>query len=320
MDSCSYTKINPVDIESYDPDMAIHNPTKNGRGIHAAVFKDEQEKRRRGCLKTCLCVTLVVVGLMVSIALLAAAGAYIWMAGHVKEWTVAEPINLPVVDVPSEDLEVFKDEAKLFFDLIQAGRAPGSFVATATNLNGLAASFDFLRGNIFAAIEENELTISLSLPMDGFPGGKGRFLVGRETLTWNADTSVLHSTMVSPPDNNDEKKTFYDLQAHLSRMDNRKWNLVVLSGEFFGCVIPQEWIDEHHNILEDLYNCDNDDEDCKHARKVLEGLDAISLEKDQVIFRGRGNEEDSAVGYRHLAPGSAELGWKFQLARRLVPF
>jgi len=319
MDSCSYTKIKSVDIESYDPDLAIY-PTKTAVAPEAAAFIEEQKKRRRrGCLKTCLCVTLGITGLLVFLALLAGFFAYTWMAGHVKALTVTQPVELPVVHVSNEDLEVFKDEAKLFFDLIQAGQVPDDFVATADNLNGLAATSDFLRGNAFASMEENKVTFSLSLPMDGFPGGKGRFLVATETVTWDPDTSVLHAKMVSPEDKKEtQAKTFYDIQLHLSRMDDGKLNLVVLSGECFGHVIPQEWIDKHQNILEDLYDCDDDDDDCKHARKFIDGVEEIALQEKQVVFRGRGDGSIAHGGYRRLSSEPYELGWKGQLIRRLA--
>jgi hypothetical protein len=327
MDSCSYSKLKSVDIESYDPDM---DPDMKSVYPTKQVPPETLNKPRRGrrsCCKTCLCVTLILVGLLVSLSLVVGACAYMWMAGHVKHWTVTQPIHLPVVDVPEAELEVFKDQAKLFFDLLQAGQAPGDFAATAINLNGLAASSDFLRGNAFASMKENQVTVALSLPMDGFPGGKNRFLVGTETLSWDPVTSVLHAKMESPPDSDEIVKTFHDVQFHLSRMDDGKWNLVVLSGQVFGWEIPEDDIKEHRNILEDLYDCDRDDDDCKHARKVIEGIDEISLDIDQVVFHGRADDSsDTAGGYRRvlLSGDEAEIsnygpGWKFQLVRRLAP-
>eukprot|EP00339_Tiarina_fusa_P011468 CAMPEP_0117005748 /NCGR_PEP_ID=MMETSP0472-20121206/6235_1 /TAXON_ID=693140 ORGANISM="Tiarina fusus, Strain LIS" /NCGR_SAMPLE_ID=MMETSP0472 /ASSEMBLY_ACC=CAM_ASM_000603 /LENGTH=256 /DNA_ID=CAMNT_0004707041 /DNA_START=248 /DNA_END=1014 /DNA_ORIENTATION=+ len=255
-----------------------------------------------------------------------------WMAGQVKDWTVSEPIKMPIVHVPQAKLEVFKDQGKLFFDLIQAGEVPGAFLVSAANMNGLAASSDYLRGNAFVTMEDNRVTVALSLPMDRFPGGKNRFLVGTESLSWDPDTSVLHAKMESAPNTAKTTKTFYDMQFQLNHMDGREeWDLMLLSGEVLGWEIPEDCIAEHKNILEGVYNCESDDEDCKRARKVIDSLKSILLEKDQVIFQGsvgdNKTEEGEGGDYRRRLLSHAEVensnykprgGWKFQLVRRLA--
>merc|ERR1712183_252685 len=59
------------------------------------------------------------------------------------------------------------------------------------------------------------------------------------------------------------------------------------SGKFLEWTIPQDFIDEHINVLEDLYDCDCHDRDCKRMRKFLFGLEDISLEENQVVFHTR---------------------------------
>lgn len=307
MDSCNYEKLPATDIESHE--VVVVKKTTRAPPTKA---------KGRSCLKTCLCVVLVLLGMFVTVVLVAGTCAYKWMAGNVEEWTVTEPNSLPVVNVPDEELEIFKDQAKLFYDQIQAGKVPNDFIVTETNLNGLAAASDYLRGNAYAEMESNKVIVSLSLPMDFLPGGKDRYLVGTETLTWDPETSLLHVKM-EPLDT--YRKTYFDLQFHLSLLDDGKTlNLEVLSGEFLDWTIPQDFIDEHNNLLEDFYDCDNDhDEDCEHVRKALYNLDEVSLEKDQVVFHPR----PMAGLHRALAErftASNKSGWKTRFGRHLVGF
>lgn len=251
--------------------------------------------KRRKCIKKVLFrlakVVLILCLIAGFISAIAGIRAYKWMSKEVKHWTVTEPNrSLPSIDVSKAENEIFKTRAKLFWETIQAGKIPEDFIATATNLNGLAANSDFLKGNAFAEMKSNQVKISVSLPADGLPGGKGRFLVGTETITWDPETSILRLAM-EPMDPTME--TMYDLEFSLTKQDDGKTiNLEILSGRVLEWTVPQEFVDEHNNLLEDLYDCDCHDKGCKRTRKFLEGLAEISVENDQIVFHSKQDEAD----------------------------
>jgi hypothetical protein len=316
MDSDTDCKIPLLeDIETAVPTSTVPDdryPVKPTR-------KNKGNCSRRRCIKKILKKVVQVMFVMflvfATIATFAGIRAYKWMAVEVQHWTVTEPNSLPTVDVSEAEVELFKMRAKLFWDTIQAGKIPKDFIASATNLNGLAASSDVLRGNAFAEMKTNEFKISVSLPADDLPGGKGRFLVGTETITWDPETSMLRLKM-EPMD--DTKETFYDLQFSLTKQtDGKTLNLQVVSGEAFGWTVPQDFIDEHNNLLEDLYDCDCHDKDCKRTREFLEGLE-ISVEDDQVVFHPHAADQHRALRETGNLKSHNGSHWKAHLVRRLL--
>lgn len=317
----SYSKICMTDIET-DAVPSIETPI-----VVKPLIQKTRERRRRRAWKLFRVLGLVVCALF-GLAGLAGIWFYRAISRGVLEWTVADPGQpLPVVPVPQEELDVFAGRAEWFFDAIQgAGKVPSpeDLVVSARVANGFFAGSDFLGGgHAFAEMDINEVRVSLSLPMQGLPGGKGRFLVGTETLSWDPEVSSLHAHM----EDEDSGKIFYDLWFHLKRNDDDKaLHLELLSGQFLHWIVPQDFIDEHHNLLEDIYHCDRCDEDCKHTRKILDSLSEVSFEKDQVVVRTKkeaiqgqeGNRDHHHEALLADADNRNPTHWKFRLARHLV--
>jgi len=326
MDSCAYTKIKPEDdFESVaytgKPVMAKYPANKTASA--------RRPVKRSSCLKTCLVVTLAVLGVMVGLTL--ATGVYVYMriSGLVSQYTVANPMaDMPnAVVVTEEDLTVFKDEAKLFFHNIQqAGSTPQKFTASATNLNGLVSASNFLRGNAYAHLETNEVTLDFSLPMDGFPGGNGRYLLAKETLVWDPESSELHTKMNIILEE-EKETTLYDAKFHLGHTTDGsdRWNLMLL--DFYMAPLdwtaPRDFIDEDRNLLNYLYDANCDDEDdveaCEHARNVLHSFNKILLNEDEIMFQAGHDNVEHRVLTESDKLSSNKLGWKY-FARRLVGF
>jgi len=234
------------------------------------------------CLKVVCKVALALFALVAAFAAIAGYRWHRWASEHVQQWTVTEPSALPVVDVPASELDAARDAAEIFWDSIQRGTVPEDLVVPARDINGFLAASDFLRGNAFAEIETNKYQASVSLPTDGLPGGKGRFFVATKTISWDPESNQIEVT-IEPEE--ESMGTMAEAVMRLTTMeDGKTLNLEVLSGQAFGKTIPQHFIDEKYNLLEDLYHCDCQDDDCKRARKFLEGLAGVSLEHGQVVF------------------------------------
>lgn len=261
------------------------------------------KKKAKFILKKILKVTLLVFLAFSLFATIKGIQFYRFFSKEIKNWTVTEPHPLPIIDVPEEELEMIKSRAKLFYDTVQAGKLPSDFIIAATDLNGFAASSDFLRGNAFAQIAENEVKIDVSLPTHHLPGGKGRYFVGTETITWDPETSIINLKM-EPLDENIE--TIFDIQLKLSKLeDGQTWNLEVVSGKALHWTVPQDFIDEHVNLLEDLFHCDCHEEECMRTRNFIESLTGIELEKDQVVIHAGAYDsyEMAEPGHRALRHG-----------------
>jgi len=340
MDSCSYTKIRPND----DVDSSVVYTGKAVGLVYPstapAAAKKKKVKRSRSCCKTCLWVTLVLFGLVVGLTICAGVKVYMLMAGVVQQYTVVGPMaDMPdAVLVPEEDLTVLKDQAVLFLDTIQAGGSappPNDVTVTETNLNGLASASDFLRGKAYAWLQRNEVTVDLSLPTDGLPGGKGRYLVAKNGLTWDPESSELRTyTTVRLED--DGEAVIYDATFHLGRTTNGddRWNLNLVNLQYppMDWTAPRDFIDEDSNLLDLLYDADcsslddNDGGDymeaCEHSRNALHGLTNIFLNEEEIVFQAGSN--DNQAQHRVLVEAVKVLSnkpdWKIQLARYLVGF
>jgi len=322
MDSV-YTKIQPleiIDIESCD--------THNRSPLPGQLTN--KRPVRRSCIRTCCWITLAIFGVLVALLIGLGVASYVWCFRQVQIWTTTTlPIDsLPMVIVPKEELDFFKDQAKSFVDILQ-GDAPGfpplPLIVEQRSLNGLATDSDFLKGHMNTIMKRNEVTIDISLPIDGFPGGKGRYLVGKETLVWDPETSQIHTKLIL--ESNSQTEVFYDAMFSLGKDDKSgRWNLVLRSA-YFGPMnwnAPRDLLDKRTNLLDDAYDCDDYDKDCNHVRQILNGIINVDLKEKQVVFlvAAQANMASNRRQLLDKAAGivSKKLSWKVQLARRLVRF
>lgn len=70
-------------------------------------------------------------------------------------------------------------------------------------------------------------------------------------------------------------------------------NLFIEQGSFFGNPVPQDYIDERHNLLEDLYN---DPQDGEHTRAIIGHLKSVSIEDGKLVITPR-RDSDSMGTY-----------------------
>mmetsp|Transcript_33442 Transcript_33442/g.80958 ORF Transcript_33442/g.80958 Transcript_33442/m.80958 type:complete len:201 (-) Transcript_33442:109-711(-) len=147
-------------------------------------------------------------------------------------------------------------------------------------------------------MKENQLKFSVSLPTDFLPGGKGRFFNAYETIQWYPETNRLTIKMDSQ-DFEVPIGQYVNAEFELTTLeDGKTLNLQVLKGKFF-YHIPQEFIDEHYNLLEEVYNCDCHDDECKQGRKFLEGLAGVSLEEGQVVVHADPEPKEATYYKEH---------------------
>jgi len=349
--NCKYTKVSNDDIESKYTAIGVDARVDNSYLLEdekvrhevkvLAPTKNKKEnccKKKHCCLKRCLKICLCVILSFIGLALGVGIFTYMKIAAVVDRWTTNHPYegNIPITDVPPATVDVLFDEGKLFVDRILADQEPDDFVLTATDINGLAGSSDYLRGNMYVDMHPNEVTAIESLPMEFLPGGRGRFLVGKTTMVWDAEESILHAKMVSL-DNDMMEQSYFDVRLLVGSEEGQGLSsLTLLSGQFLDWVVSQDFIDERTNLLEVLkHSCghhrhrhghhhdkhddhghhhhhgghrhDNDHHHHHHHRdvkadiiKVLSGIQGFELEEGQLVIRANSPEERNDPAHRML--------------------
>merc|ERR1711966_354091 len=154
----------------------------------------------------------------------------------------------------------------------------------------------------------NEVTAIESLPMEFLPGGRGRFLVGKTTMVWDAEESILHAKMVSL-DNDMMEQSYFDVRLLVGSEEGQGLSsLTLLSGQFLDWVVSQDFIDERTNLLEVLkHSCGHHRHRHHHHRdvkadiiKVLSGIQGFELEEGQLVIRANSPEERNDPAHRML--------------------
>jgi hypothetical protein len=159
------------DAEAGDLSESIY-PVKQAKRTKANA-----KSKGRSCCCTCLYVTLAISVVFFLLLTLLGFAVYHMIANQVQWATVETPVDLPVAPVPSSELEVFKDQAKLFFDQLLDDQVPqDDLVVTSKVLNGLIAQSDYLRGHMRVQMKPDEFLLETSLPADYLPGGNHRFI------------------------------------------------------------------------------------------------------------------------------------------------
>ncbi|MCM2372288.1 hypothetical protein [Aporhodopirellula aestuarii] len=150
-----------------------------------------------GCLGVVVFMLLAIVGI--------GFGTYYFITVQVAKYTDTQPAEIPVVEMEPEELTALESRIELFTNQVR-GPADGvmddddasaaestdqdtttpvdvpaeqpqmrELVLTANELNALIASNPDLRGRVFVEIADGRLFGKVSIPMDMFPGGDGRF-------------------------------------------------------------------------------------------------------------------------------------------------
>merc|ERR1712226_232630 len=303
--SCKYSKIYDEDIESKYVPVGIDD------SVLLEVEEEKSQTKPKGitkgrCLKFCLYTMAVLFGLTVAVGMI----TYAKVSTLVKRWTTEYPYaeEIPITNIPDEQLQVLLDEGKLYVDLILANQERSDFVVKESDINGFISKSDHLRGNMYISINPNEVTALQSLPMNYLPGGQGRFLVGKTTLSFDVEESIFRMKMV-PLDNSNVDQPYIDVRLRLSfGHDHGITRIAILSGQFLDWTIPQDFIDRQIDILEIIK------QKCAHHHKQHEGhshlqkpiadsitnilseFNGLELDKGQMVFHGNSRGELTNYG------------------------
>jgi hypothetical protein len=276
----------PGDEESLHTDFVKPLPKKTYR----------RGKKGKSCLTWCLIIAGVLIALNLLLATVVSTMAFFWMKREVVRFTVTERLDLPIHALRDLELDLVKDRTMLFIDTLKAGQVPADDLTLSVDeFNGFIAHSDFLKGNAFATISENKVSVDLSLPAYFLPGGKNRFLVA------NWFVSVLHPVedkalittkfeTFSPVKGLDGPLLYGQFLAYWQSQNDSELVMNLQSGKFMQWIAPKTFIDEKRNILEDIY----DDDDCAHARRIIEGIHGVSIDiNGAIVIRAKRSANDN---------------------------
>lgn len=216
-----------------------------------------------GCLITFLLVAFVVVG--------GGFAGYWWLQGQVNRFTADAPADLPIVELSDDELAEIQARIDNFKETIEADETPDDLVLTAEEINALISKDEDLRGKVYVAIADGEVTGDVSIPTDFLPGGQGRYFNASATFDVSLENGVLIVTLTD--------------------------------AEVKGEKIPQQFIDGmgKENLAKDAYK---DPE----VAATLRRIESISIEGDKIVLKPRVTAEQAPEEGAATDSGRAATG------------
>jgi len=260
--------------------------------VTGVYVKPYSAKKRGGCPCWCKCIGFTALTFILAI-FLAMMFAYSAFKGLVEDLTIEtdSPQKFPIVEMSDSELNMVADRVSSFFDGILDGKSEiEDLVLEQDEINGFIGHSDYLRGNLMVSFHKNLIVEEFSLPMDVL-GLDDRYFVGNDYLAIKSgqlleakmETEALHKDWFDGP--------LFFMQLHYLISKNKEdegktmLELYLEKGSFFGQVIPQEYIDERDNVMEYLY--DADDDDVETFLTIVDGIERVSIEEGKVSFKAR---------------------------------
>lgn len=255
--------------------------------------------RRRGCPCWCKCIAIIM-GIFAVFVVLTLGLTYTWLKDVVEHLTIEtdSPKKFPIVIMSDLQFQHVKERVTLFADELVGGISSDlqDLVVTQDEINGIIGHSDYLRGNMMITLHDNRVEEEYSLPMDilGFGDryfdGKDYLALGgattdkkKNTIEMKIETAATHEDWFDGP------LLFAQLQYFFTKNNQDEGDgvleLFLEKGSFFGQVAPQEVIDEHENLLEDLYDLDPDDDQVEYILDAVKGIKSVSIEEGKIVIK-----------------------------------
>lgn len=230
------------------------------------------------------------------------AYAYSYLDGIVEHFTIEtdSPQKFPIVHKSEQELQKIIDRVQDFIeDVHEEAEDINDLVVTQDEINAFIGHSDFLRGNVMVTLHEDHYIEEFSIPMD-ILGYSDRYLVGNDYVALKSDdkkdlVEMKFETEADHEDWFDGPLYFMQLQYLItkSKEDEGKnmLELYLEKGSFFGQVIPQEVLEQHENLLQGLYDAD-DDEDVEMIRDVISGIERVSIKEGKVVVKARHHQHN----------------------------
>ncbi|KAG7337154.1 hypothetical protein IV203_021678 [Nitzschia inconspicua] len=254
----------------------------------------------RSCLLKTLCWIMVV---FFGLTALLAGAMFFWTRNVVQHLTVTESQTFPIVDMSDTEVDYLGSRVKIFMDQLLLQKVPQEdLVVTQDEINGLLGHSDYLRGNMYVTLKPGTISEEYSLPMDGLPGGHGRYFLGHDYTTVDEKAQRVELKMETAAKHEDWFiGPLFFLQLHFESKDFEEYHqhlleLFIENGSIFGSTIPDDVINEHMNILDGFY----EQEDSGEAfRAIVNGIESVTIEEGRIVIKPRRSPHDETVMEEH---------------------
>jgi len=266
------------------------------KGIAIDATGASYKKKSRGSWACCCCKCIGVTMMLFTLLGIFVVGyAYSFLTKVVEDFTIEtdSPKKFPVILLPDDELEKIMIRVDSFVDHILDEENVEDLVITQDEINAFIGHSDFLQGNLMVTLHKDRMMEEFSIPVD-ILGFENRYFVGDKYLALKHDgqkdiVEVEMETEATHEDWFDGPLYFLQLQYLITKnKEDEGKNMLELyleKGSFFGQVAPQEIIDQHENLLKELYN--EDDEDLEEMLDVISGIESVSIEEGKVVFKAR---------------------------------
>lgn len=268
------------------------------KGIAIDTTTSSSKKKtpiRNGFLCCCKCIGITMI-FFTLLGVLAAGYAFSYFNKVVEHFTIEtdSPQKFPIVELSEAELEKIIDRVGNFIDdVVDEEEHIRDLILTQDEINAFIGHSDFLRGNLMVTIHKDRIVEDYSIPMD-ILGYNDRYFVGNDHVALKSDgqkdiLEMQMETEAAHEDWFDGPLYFMQLQYLIkkSKEDEGKnmLELYLEKGTFFGQDATQEGIDQHYNLLQGLY--DADDDDVEHIVDVISGIESVSIEEGKVVVKAR---------------------------------
>jgi len=244
--------------------------------------------------------------------------AFVWLNGMLKEaveqFTIESPLpKFEIIDMSDLEQNIVKDRVMLFVEQLSAPKTTtttngepraliNDLVLTQDEINGFIGHSDYLRGNMMVSFHNNLIEEEYSLPMDVL-GYDGRYLVGNDYVKLGTDEELNNkntiemkmTTAATHEDWFDGPLFFAKIQYLITNSMTDEFEGIMLKlflekGSIFGQDAPQDFIDEHQNLLDSLYHPTDhyhDDHDDEAIRNVIANIKSVSIEEGKIVVQAR---------------------------------
>lgn len=143
-------------------------------------------EKRSGCGRYILigCGSLFVLGIIGAIVIFFVAKG--WYTGVIEDYTETEPLDLPVVQMPDDQVQALIDRVDSFKYAVQEGNPTEPLVLTNDEVNAIIQhhpDFQEISDKVYVTLEDDKLHGQVSIPLTGMPMAEGRYLNGSASFS-----------------------------------------------------------------------------------------------------------------------------------------
>ena len=264
--------------------------------VVTGVAVPPKKKKVKGCPCWCKClgITMIIFTLLGIVGLVCAYSFFKDVVDHLTIETDS-PEKFPIVKMSDAELQQVIDRVDSFMeDIMDEEEDIKDLVLTQDEINGFIGHSDYLRGNMMVTFQKDRIIEEYSLPMN-ILGFHDRYFVGNDYLALKSEgeKDIIEMKMETQATHEDwfDGPLFFAQLQYLFTKDNSDddeysdLELYLEKGSFFGQMVPQEFIDERQNLVEGLY--DADDDYSMDMVAILDGIEDVSIQEGKVVVKAR---------------------------------